>query len=262
MLPRAILFDLDDTILRAYGAPEVRWLTVCTELAAELEPLSPAELVPAVLAFSRQFWADADRHRMWRVRLSEARREVVAGAFAALVAAGRRAPSAQVAQRLADRFSSFCEENMCLFPDAHEVIDKLKAHGVRLALITDGAAEPQRAKIVRFELEARFDHIQIEGEHEFGKPDERAYRHALQKLGCEASETWMVGDNLEWEVIAPQRLGIYAIWFDGTGSGLPPDTQAKPDRIVRTLSELLPDARAASQQVPSPARLRLGAGRG
>jgi putative hydrolase of the HAD superfamily len=170
---------------------------------------------------------------------------VVVGAFAALAAAGYRVPSAAAARQLADRFSTFCEENMCLFPDAHHVIDKLKAHGVRLALITNGAAEPQRAKIVRFELEDRFDHIQIEGEHEFGKPDERAYRHALSKLGVEAAETWMVGDNLEWEVIAPQRLGIYAIWFDGTGSGLPRDMQAKPDRIVRTLSELLLDSAAS-----------------
>ena len=34
-----------------------------------------------------------------------------------------------------------------------------------LALITNGTAEPQRAKVVRFALEHRFDHIQIEGGH-------------------------------------------------------------------------------------------------
>jgi hypothetical protein len=36
-----------------------------------------------------------------------------------------------------------------------------------LALITNGAGEPQRAKIVSFALKHRFDHIQIEGEHGF-----------------------------------------------------------------------------------------------
>jgi putative hydrolase of the HAD superfamily len=30
----------------------------------------------------------------------------------------------------------------------------------------------KRAKVVRFALEHRFDHIQIEGEHGFGKPEE------------------------------------------------------------------------------------------
>jgi putative hydrolase of the HAD superfamily len=49
----------------------------------------------------------------------------------------------------------------------------------------------------------------------------------------------MVGDNLEWEIMAPQRLGIYAIWHDGYGVGLPPNSPIRPDRIIRRLSELL-----------------------
>ena len=50
----------------------------------------------------------------------------------------------------------------------------------------------------------------------------------------------MIGDNLEWEVVAPQRLGIYAIWIDVHGDGLPADSTIKPDRIIRSLTELLP----------------------
>ena len=49
----------------------------------------------------------------------------------------------------------------------------------------------------------------------------------------------MVGDNLEWEVVSPQRLGIHAIWHDGYGVGLPADSPIRPDRIIRRLSELL-----------------------
>jgi putative hydrolase of the HAD superfamily len=91
----------------------------------------------------------------------------------------------------------------------------------------------------RSQLEHRFDHIQIEGEHGFGKPEERAYTHAMEVLGVGPHETWMVGDNLEWDIVAPQRLGIYAIWHDGYGVGLPPDCPIRPDRIIRHLSELL-----------------------
>jgi putative hydrolase of the HAD superfamily len=50
----------------------------------------------------------------------------------------------------------------------------------------------------------------------------------------------MVGDNLEWEIAAPQRLGIYAIWYDGYATGLPSGCQVRPDRIIRSLPELLP----------------------
>jgi putative hydrolase of the HAD superfamily len=36
-----------------------------------------------------------------------------------------------------------------------------------------------------------------------------------------------------------QRLGIYAIWHDGYGVGLPRNSPIRPDRIIRRLSELL-----------------------
>ena len=38
----------------------------------------------------------------------------------------------------------------------------------------------------------------------------------------------------------PQRLRIYAIWIDVHGDGLPADSTIKPDRIIRSLTELLP----------------------
>jgi putative hydrolase of the HAD superfamily len=173
------------------------------------------------------------------MRLSDARREIVAGSLAVLARAGRPVPSSDVARRIADRFSAYRDEQMCLFPNAHEVLDALKTRGTLLGLITNGASQVQRAKIARFDLACRFDHIQIEGEHDFGKPDERAYLHALGKLAVDARETWIIGDNLEWEVAAPQRLGIYGIWFDALGKGLPEDTHIRPDRIIRTLSDLL-----------------------
>ena len=129
---------------------------------------------------------------------------------------------------------------MFIFPGAHDAIDALRALGVKLALVTNGGALTQRAKVERFKLAHRFHHIQIEGEQGFGKPEERAYLHAMDALGVTAEDTWMIGDNLEWEVEVPQKLGIYAIWMDVHGDGLPPDSTVKPDRIIRSLGELLP----------------------
>ena len=61
----------------------------------------------------------------------------------------------------------------------------------------------------------------------------------MDVLGIGPHDTWMVGDNLEWEVVALQRLGIHAIWHDGYGVGLPAGSPIRPDRIIRRLSELL-----------------------
>jgi len=240
-LPRAILFDLDDTIISAYGRPELAWLTVSTELAELLAPLTPEAATQAVADYAAEFWSDEDRHRENRQDLGAARRKIVAGALARLSADGRQPFAADLAVRLADRYTDYRNEQMSLFEGAHETLDALKAAGVRLALVTNGAAEDQRAKVARFDLAHRFDHIQIEGEHGFGKPEERAYRHALEALGVGPHEAWMVGDNLEWEVAAPQRLGIFAIWHDHIGDGLPHDSPVRPDRIITRLSELLDD---------------------
>jgi putative hydrolase of the HAD superfamily len=96
----------------------------------------------------------------------------------------------------------------------------------------------QRSKIERFGLAAHFDAILIEGEVGFGKPDPRVYRRALDVLAVAPGDAWMVGDNLEWDVAEPQRQGIYGIWIDIRGSGLPHGHPVRPDRIIRRLSEL------------------------
>lgn len=237
-LPRAMLIDMDDTILSAYGRPDIAWNNVAAEFAGEFGSASSQQVAAAIVESGRKFWAAAAAE--WRLKLEEARHLVVQGGFDALAAKGHAPLAPDLATRLANRFHAYREEEMFVFPGAHDAIDALKALGVKLALVTNGAAGPQRAKVERFALSHRFDHIQIEGEHGFGKPEERAYLHAMEALGVTAPETWMIGDNLEWEVVAPQRLGIFAIWIDVHGDGLPADSTIKPDRIIRSLTELLP----------------------
>ena len=240
-LPTAILLDLDDTILSAFGQAEGQWQRVIATFIEHLAPHPPEDVIAAIQAYSKHLWADQARHKHWRHRIGEARRHIVQSAFAELCGkSGRPVPPGEVCDALADRFNELHEAELRMFPGAHETLDRLKELGVKLALVTNGAAAPQRRKVVRFALEHRFDHIQIEGEHGFGKPEEQAYHHAMAALGVQAEETWMVGYNLEWEVVAPQRLGIYAIWYDGYGVGLPPDSPVRPDRIIRSLPELLP----------------------
>lgn len=240
-LPKAILLDLDDTILSAFGQAEGQWQRVIAEFIEHLAPHPAEDIVAAVQAYSRYLWADQARHKHWRHRIGEARRHIVQNAFAELCAkAGQPAPSPELCDRIADRFNEVQEAELRMFPGSHETLDRLKQLGVKLALVTNGAGPPQRKKVVRFALEHRFDHIQIEGEHGFGKPEPEAYIHAMTTLGVTAEETWMVGDNLEWEVAAPQRLGIYAVWHDHRGDGLPAGSAIRPDRIIRNLSELLP----------------------
>src|ERR1700737_2333473 len=100
-LPRAMLIDMDDTILSAYGRPDIAWNNVTAEFAGELAPLLPQQVAAAIVESGRKFWASAAAE--WRLKLAEARHEVVRGGFSTLAAAGHTAPSMDLAIRLPRR---------------------------------------------------------------------------------------------------------------------------------------------------------------
>lgn len=235
--PRAILFDLDETLI-TFGDRQTLFREVAEHYPDRIGPLPAEDLARQVESDFKAFWADESRAGPGRLRLAESRRTIVGEAFGRLQT---QAPglTPDFAIEFADRFHAHREAQMAPFPGAFETVQTLKDQGIRLALVTNGASVLQRPKVERFGLEALFHHIQIEGEHGFGKPDPRAYLHAMDRLGVSADQTWMVGDNLEWEVLAPQKLGIHAIWHDHRGQGLPRDSAIRPDRIIQAVRELI-----------------------
>ncbi len=237
ILPRAILFDLDDTLIRAYAQPEEAWTRLLKRFAIQLDAHDDATIERvrvAAMEEARAFWSDRAEAAKWRLDIPAARRLSVRRALARL----DRADEA-LADRIADAFSEMRRNEYRLYPDAHATVDALRTAGVKLALVTNGAGETQRAKIERFELGHRFDHIQIEGEFGQGKPELAVYRHALERLGVAAADAWMVGDNYEWEVVAPQQLGMCGIWYDPFEAGVPTHATARPTRIIKRLGELV-----------------------
>lgn len=237
-LPHAILFDLDDTLIRAYAQPEEAWRRLLHVFSAHLDIHDDARALEtvraAIMEESRAFWNDQAAAAKWRLNIPEARRISVREGLKRL---GRNDDA--LADRIADAFTEMRRQEYRLYPDAHATVDALRARGVKLALVTNGASEMQRPKIERFDLAHRFDHIQIEGEFGQGKPEPEVYRHALERLGCDACDAWMVGDNYEWEVVAPQKLGMCGIWYDPFGAGVPAHATAQPTRIITRLAELV-----------------------
>jgi putative hydrolase of the HAD superfamily len=237
VLPRAILFDLDDTLIRAYAQPEEAWTRLLHVFAAHLDAQDAAaidRIRVAVMDEARAFWSERAEAAKWRLDIPGARRLSVRRGLAKL---GR--PDDALADRIADAFTKMRRNEYRLYPDAHATVDALRGAGVKLALVTNGASDIQRAKIERFELGHRFDHIQIEGEFGQGKPELAVYRHTLERLGVTASDAWMVGDNYEWEVVAPQQLGMCGIWYDPFNAGVPAHASTRPMRIIRRLAELV-----------------------
>ncbi|MDG5815828.1 HAD family hydrolase [Chitinispirillales bacterium ANBcel5] len=231
--PGGILFDLDDTIV-AFGLVSGPVLQeVCSAYAGETG-VECQKLLDSLMDASRWYWGDKERHRIGRNNQKQARRKIVEEAFKSL-----NITDSELGERLADEYSAKRLSAMYLFPGAIDTLKHFKSKGVKMALVTNGEAGLQRDKIKRFGLESYFDTILIEGELGFGKPLEGIYNLALERLGEEASNCWMVGDNLEWEVEVPSRLGFYTVWNDVRGKGLPAGSTIAPHRIVRSIAELM-----------------------
>lgn len=234
MLPKGILFDLDDTILTFDAVADATWRTVCEECAAGLTGLTADKLLGAIRGVGDWYWSYEERHRIGRLDLDNTRRRIVRMALETL---GLNRPT--LADEIADTYSVKRVEAIGFFPKAEDTLQHLVDHGVSLALMTNGEAEKQRDKIRRFRLERFFTTILIEGELGFGKPDPAVYHRAFADLALEPEALWSVGDNLVWDVAGPQKLGVFGIWHDFRNAGLPPASEIVPDRTIGRISELI-----------------------
>lgn len=236
-LPRALLVDLDDTILAFDIVSGQAWQVVCGRYAPHLG-VDASTLFHAIQRRRSAYWSDPERHRWGRLHLGQTRSAIVRDALDEL-----GTPSSEDIPDLAGEVAAAYEVErtvaMYPLPGAVETLRGFGNRGVRLALLTNGASAGQRAKIARFGLGPLFDCIVIEEEFGAGKPDERVYYHALTQLGAEPADAWMVGNDLEVDVAGAQRLGIWGVWVDARGSGLPHGSATRPDRVVRALAELL-----------------------
>ncbi|UCD09623.1 MAG: HAD-IA family hydrolase [Dehalococcoidales bacterium] len=232
--PKAILFDLDDTIITGEVGIEELWRDLCGRHAAFIEGLDGDVLLSEVNKARNWYWDDPERHRNGRLNLMKARRELVALAFSNL-----GVDNEEVCNSLADTYSAQRQEMIRLIPGTINTLSHFKECGLLMALITNGASEFQRPKIERFKLEQYFDYILVEGEFGAGKPDLSVFVHTLDKLGVTPDQAWMVGDDLKRDIVGANEAGVFSIWVDLQKKGLPDNPPARPDRIVTNISELV-----------------------
>lgn len=233
--PAAILFDLDDTILGSEGGDHLSlWKSCVDDYIHHFPALDAPVLFNEIRQVADKFWGDPDRHRIGRLDIRTARQNIVIKSVENLDQSNKKA-----ALELADHYHHRREYNTAPFEGALETLQYFQRQPIKMALITNGASEVQRAKIDKHELEPFFDLVLVEGEFGAGKPDPSVYHHILASFDVRPEESWIVGDNLEWEVRVPQELGMNTVWHDAHNEGLPGDSSVQPDLVVHRISELV-----------------------
>ncbi|GAB4329752.1 MAG: HAD family hydrolase [Dehalococcoidia bacterium] len=228
---RALFFDMDDTLLDSQQATAMAWEIVGAELAPELG-VEPQRLRDAFRREAMAFWHDEAAVGHWRVRLHEAREQILRRALESEGADPDRAPLVN------DRYIAEHRAQLKLFDDAIETLESAARCGYRLALITNGPAGMQRDKIARFELAQYFDVIVVEGEFGKGKPEREVFEYALKSTAVDPVAAWHVGDNLYADIGGAQAAGIHAVWIHRERLQLPENGGVRPDRAIGHLVEL------------------------
>jgi putative hydrolase of the HAD superfamily len=257
---RALIFDLDETLLA--DALSTQAALVATIEGARLgQDVDAREVAQAVRRHAERLWERGPAHDyaeaigisacegLWGTfagdhpelqRLAAWAAEYHRGVWSAALGEHGIADDA-LADRLAARFREERLARQLLFPDVLPALDRLRAD-YRLAILTNGAPDIQRAKIDGSGLSPYFELIVVSGEIGAGKPDPRSYEHTLTQLSLPAADAVMIGDNLANDVRGAQQAGLRAIWIDRHGGALC-ELRRTAERLAHRVS---PDATIAS----------------
>ncbi|MBM7599427.1 putative hydrolase of the HAD superfamily [Virgibacillus halotolerans] len=115
---------------------------------------------------------------------------------------------------LAETFPKARKSHQYIYEDTFKVLDQLKGK-YQLLMLTNGSPELQRTKLaITPELVPYFQHIVISGDYGKGKPDQGIFKHALELLSVSKDEALMVGDNLMTDILGASRTGIKSVWIN------------------------------------------------
>lgn len=118
-----------------------------------------------------------------------------------------------------------------------ETLSALHAQGIRLGIVTNGEVPFQEPKIRQLAIGRYLSTVVISEAVQVQKPDPRIFAHALAEIGCRAADTWFVGDDPVNDVLGAAAVGLRAIWLPGVRPW-PLDHPASPWQIT-ALGELV-----------------------
>jgi putative hydrolase of the HAD superfamily len=127
-----------------------------------------------------------------------------------------------------------------LGPNVRPVLDKLKAGGLRLGIVSNAAYRPDlmRRQLEHLGLLGYFDAATFSSEVGMRKPHRAIYEDALAKLAVEPQAAIFVGDRLREDVEGPRRLGMRTVLLRELRRD--EATQGSPDFVIDRLTELIP----------------------
>lgn len=254
MTIKAIIFDMDDTLVVEEASAEAAFVAACL-LVQEEYGIAPENFNRTVRQKARDLWY-ASPARQYCVDIGISSWEGLWARFEGddpnLQILREWAPTYRhqswsnalvefgigddaLADGLSSKFQAERRMRHVVYSDVEPVLEELQ-ESYRLALVSNGAPDLQREKLEGSKLVPYFDVIIVSGEVGIGKPDSRIFATVLERLGVSAEKAVMVGNSLKSDIAGAQQAGIKAIWLNRDKKDN--DNSVKPDYEITNLSKL------------------------
>jgi putative hydrolase of the HAD superfamily len=131
-----------------------------------------------------------------------------------------------------DDYLAGCKAGWIAYSDATACLQALA--GLRLGIITNGDGKQQRAKLVTIGLAKHFEVVIVSGDVGCAKPDPRIFRIAAAQLRLSPGQCLYVGDRFDNDIQGALAAGMHAVWLNRKAR------RASDDLIqeITTLAEL------------------------
>ena len=240
-MTRAVLFDLGQTLLEYPGNTHEFWREFLerrlADMRAEFEGIAPVERDSGsfVEHAMEVIWPERKVSMSGRSWHFGERLQALAASY------GAGPCDDGQCERLTDLFYAPIGEATRRYPETLEVMEALRAAGVRMAIISNAPWDvPGRlllGDMERWEIAGLFDAMVMSGDVPWRKPNPEFMWEAARRLGVEPSECLVVGDSLKADIAGAKAAGMRCVWVNRDGSKAMGD-DPQPDEIVTNLSEL------------------------
>jgi len=126
-----------------------------------------------------------------------------------------------------------------LFPETIGIIKHLRNHGsIHIGIISDIDNDYQDFQFSVFGIQEMFDSITTSEEVRSYKPEPKIFQIALNKAGCQAEESIIVGDSYKKDITGGKNMGMTTIWINKFSENN--INNDKANFIVKDLKEISP----------------------
>lgn len=216
---KAVIFDLDETLLNRGKAIEQMFLMILDKCYEDVKQSVKNEMLKKFKEYDKESYGHNDKTKVFESFFDEF------------------PPKYRLPRNDIQDFWNYNLPNcFTINPNTIKIVNALKMQ-VKVAIITNGSTQRQKAKINNTNLNSCFEIIIISEEVGFSKPDKRIFEFALNKLIVKPEDALFVGDDIEKDIGGCQNANIKGIWFNPHKHKN--DTDIKPYAEVNSFDELL-----------------------